>query len=67
MFAADSGSLEVVQLLLQQSGVDVNAVCADGMTALLLAVKKNNFDMVKALIDAGALVTGESKVSKSVK
>ena len=63
MFAAESGSLDLVQLLLQQSGVDVNAVAGE-MTALRLAVKRNDLDLVKAIINAGAEVVGDSKVRK---
>ena len=42
MFAAESGSSEIVQLLLQQSGVDVNAARSDGMTALFFAVDRKS-------------------------
>ncbi|KAJ5674215.1 hypothetical protein N7462_009654 [Penicillium macrosclerotiorum] len=52
-WAAEKGRSSIVELILQQPGIDVNAK-VQGNTALLLACKTGNVDTIQALIKAGA-------------
>jgi ankyrin repeat protein len=60
--AAMNGDLTVVRNLLKQ-GADVNAAQGDGMTALHWAVFKDNADMVKTLVSAGANVSATTRIN----
>jgi len=51
--AAQQGNKEAVRTLLKEKA-DVNAAQGDGMTALHWAANKDDFDMVKLLLAAGA-------------
>jgi uncharacterized protein len=51
--AAMTGNRDAVKTLLQ-NGADVNTALADGMTALHYAAAKNDTDLAKMLISAGA-------------
>ena len=56
--AADAGSHKVFRYLLE-NGVDVNASSGwNGQTALLRAISRRDFEMVYALLNAGALAMG---------
>ena len=55
--------MELVQLLLTYSGVDVNIVCKDGMTAVMNAAKHGHINIIEVLIKAGASVMGQTTVS----
>lgn len=52
--AAWRGNLKVVELLLQEPGVEVDVMNMDGSTALMSAVAKENDDVVRVLLDHGA-------------
>jgi ankyrin repeat protein len=54
-------NIEVVQALIA-AGADVNEVANNGITALMLASAKNAPALVKALLDAGALVNAKNDV-----
>ncbi len=56
IFAAQSGSAELVELLLN-AGASPNCVASDGNTPLSFAVEQQSPRMVKALLKAGARVT----------
>ena len=62
-YACGSGCIELVKLLLTYSGVDVNAVCSDGMTAVMNAAKHGHINIIEVLIKAGASVAGQTAVS----
>jgi ankyrin repeat protein len=52
--AARDQDWALMQNLLNEEGIDVNTMEADGTTALALAVYRNHRETVKALLDAGA-------------
>jgi ankyrin repeat protein len=52
---ASQGYLDMVSLLLE-FGADVNAVNAQGMTALMFAAKQGHLDVVRLLLTRGALI-----------
>lgn len=54
MAAVGSGSEEALELMLKQSGIEVDAKNVDGTTALLYAAFRGEVGMVKKLIAAGA-------------
>ena len=54
MVCAGLGHVELVQLLLQQAGVDVDAKQAGGATAVMLAVRFNKPEVLWVLLEAGA-------------
>ena len=60
--AAMNGDLTAVRNLLKQ-GADVNAAQGDGMTALHWAVFKDNADMAKTLVSAGANVSATTRIN----
>ncbi|CAE7904920.1 HMA5, partial [Symbiodinium sp. KB8] len=60
--AGDLGDIEEVSLILATRRVDVNACNDDGVTALHEAVRCENLDIVKLLLDSGADV--EAPVSE---
>src|SRR5262245_48814752 len=60
--AAMNGDLTAVRNLLKQ-GADVNAAQGDGMTALHWAVFKDNAEMVKTLVSAGANVSATTRIN----
>src|SRR5438105_1163677 len=59
--AAMQNDIQLVRSLLQQK-VDVNAAQADGMTALHWAAYKDNLDIARLLIAAGADVKRVSRI-----
>lgn len=56
LYAAESGRLPIVTMLLQ-AGAHVNAQCGSGMTALIFAAQNVYPEIVKILLEAGADVT----------
>src|SRR5262247_189414 len=56
--AARRGDADAIRTLLGSKSVDVNAPAADGSTALEWAVRRDDVQMVDALIRAGANVRG---------
>lgn len=46
-------ALRIIEILIN-AGIDVNATNVYGETPILLAVKKNNFELVKLLLNSGA-------------
>ena len=57
-------ALQAVRLLMQH-GVRINAQDNEGNTALMVAVKGDNYDMVQALLDAGANPNIKNKAGKT--
>src|SRR5689334_9072836 len=60
--AAMNGDVVAVRNLLKQ-GADVNAAQGDGMTALHWAVFKDNAEMLKTLVSAGANVSAATRIN----
>ena len=54
MNASNNGHTEVVKLLLQVKGIDVNKQDKDGDTALKCASKEGHTEIAKLLREAGA-------------
>ncbi len=54
IMAASEGHKDIVKLLLSVSGVEINIQDADGDTALIVAVLRNQSSSVKLLLEAGA-------------
>ncbi|MCW7555941.1 ankyrin repeat domain-containing protein [Endozoicomonas gorgoniicola] len=52
--AAEKGSMPAVKLFINKVSVDVDALNKQGETALMLAARKGNLDIVKTLINHGA-------------
>jgi len=59
--AAYNGHVEEVNALLAAKGADVNAKNEHGNTALILAAKKGNVEMVNDLLKKGAYVDAQNK------
>ena len=59
--AAMLGDIDRVQSQLEE-GADVNAAQGDGMTALHWAVHKDNLEMARMLLDAGADVKSATRI-----
>jgi ankyrin repeat protein len=51
--AAEDGRLEVVRTLLE-AGVDPNAACDRGFTAMMWAAARGHVEVIKALLEFGA-------------
>lgn len=51
---SDARSAQLVRIL-AQSGAEINRYCLEGQTPLHLAIRKNKFETVKALISYGAI------------
>ncbi len=60
MNAVQVGNAKILDLILAQPGVEVDAVDADGKTALMYAVAAVSPSMIAKLIDKGALVNSEN-------
>ncbi|KAI4965502.1 hypothetical protein ZWY2020_051680 [Hordeum vulgare] len=60
--ATRKGNIIIVQTLLSVEGIDVNAVNRSGETALAIAEKMNNQELVNILRDAGGVVTAKEPV-----
>lgn len=56
MLAAEHGHSAVVELLLEQHSVDVNRQDSKGVHALSKACKEGHYEVVKALVAAGAAI-----------
>ena len=66
MYAAESGEIAIIELLLQHSHEMINARSKrEGMTALLLAVSKSHWAAAKALIEHGVDVDLQSHNRRS--
>lgn len=63
-FAAQSGHLEVVKILLE-AGANLELASQDGGNALFVAVQSGNVKIVKELLDAGANVNAYMKVRRT--
>src|SRR5918911_862824 len=59
--AAMSGNRDAVKNLLKE-GADVNTAQADGMTALHWAAQKNDVDLAKMLLYAGANIKATTRI-----
>lgn len=66
MFAAQSGYVSVIELLLQNNAAK-EAKNNNNETALFYAVKNNRYDATKALIEAGAIVETVNRFGDSPK
>lgn len=55
-YCAEDNSLKCLQAVLATPGVDVDAVTAEGITALMFAVLQDEVDCAEALLKAGANV-----------
>ena len=69
--AAEAKNLEIVQMISNAKGVDLNARNEDGLTALDVAAFNNNVEMVKYLlslpgIEYKDLLKAESQLSNEV-
>lgn len=58
-YAASTGKLDTVQMLVRNKAI-VNAPAPDGTTALMMAARAGNEEVVRYLLDAGADVTMEN-------
>ncbi|OQR82320.1 ankyrin repeat protein [Achlya hypogyna] len=64
-FSAKHDQIELVDLLLRYTGVDVNVANADGMTPLHEAAKHNNLQIIALLLRAGANRTLRNAIGES--
>jgi ankyrin repeat protein len=62
--ASAFGQAECVELLCNQPGIDVSARCARGHTALYYAIRGNNPECARILLEAGANVTELEALAK---
>ena len=65
MFASASNHIELVKLLLQEWGADVNATNYDGETALYWASINGNTVIVAMLLENGANVNAQDHVGET--
>ena len=64
MLKVEEGNVEEVKALIRKNICKINAQNKSGQTALSLACRNGNFDIVSFLLDVGADANMKNKVNK---
>ncbi|MDX2359785.1 MAG: ankyrin repeat domain-containing protein [Crocinitomicaceae bacterium] len=63
--SAEQSNLKLARLCIEEHGLDVNASNADGETPLMLAIKANNLELTRYLVDQGAEINTENNAGET--